>query len=189
MTGWSLTAAPSLLATYDFAGVETLADIGGGRGALLAAVLNAYPSIRGTLFDLPHVVSGAVDELRTGTLAERCDIIGGDAFASVPEGRDLYLMRAVIHDWDDDDAVAILQVCRQAVPATGRLLLVERILGEGDSPQRKATVFSDLNMLVAPGGRERTREEFEGMLDHAGFALHRVAPTTTGAFVIEAVPA
>ncbi len=187
MTANSRLTATSLLAAYDFTRFETLVDVGGGRGALIAAILGAYPSLRGVLFDQPHVVPASPLELGE-SVAERCTVVGGDFFISVPEGADAYLLRAVIHDWEDADAVAILQTCRRAMSPSKALLLVERILDQGPDLQRKQTALSDLNMLVAPGGRERDRREFESLLADAGFALTRIVATRSAYFVIEATP-
>src|SRR3954447_10869313 len=116
------------LAAYDFSGIGTLVDVGGGWGQLLAAILPAYPAMRGVLFDLPQVVAGAPPILAAAGVAERCAVVGGDFFAAVPIGGDAYILAGIVHDWGDEQAVAILRACRRVVPPTGRLLLLELML-------------------------------------------------------------
>jgi hypothetical protein len=136
--------------------------------------------MRGILFDQPHVVEGA-------EVGERCEVVGGSFFDAVPEGADAYLLKAVLHDWEDDDALRILARCRAAIPAHGALLVVERDLG---APNENADAkFSDLNMLVGVGGRERTRDEFAELCARGGFALHSATPSAIGLSVFEAHPA
>ena len=161
-----------LLAAYDFSPFETVADVGGGTGALLAAVLTATPTARGVLFDQEHVVAGAPALLDEFGVAQRCTIIAGSFFDGVPDGADAYTMRAVLHDWSDDDAVRILQAVRRAIPSDGTLLVVERLIGPPN--EGRAAKFSDLNMLVSPGGRERTPAEFAELFERAGFRHTRV---------------
>ncbi|HEX6743188.1 MAG TPA: methyltransferase [Solirubrobacteraceae bacterium] len=180
MTEITRRANAHLLAAYDFRRFATVVDVGGGRGALLAALLDANPQMRGILLDQPHVVEGAV-------VGERCEVVGGSFFDAVPEGADAYLLKAVLHDWDDDDALRVLARCRAAIPAHGALLVVERELG---APNENADAkFSDLNMLVSLGGRERTRDEFAELLARGGFALHSATPSAIGLSVLEAHPA
>jgi hypothetical protein len=136
--------------------------------------------VRGVLVDQPAVVAGA-------DLPERCTAVGGDFFASVPGGGDAYVLKAVLHDWEDQPAAVILRCCRAAVPPHGRLLVVEQLLDEGPDPVR--TAFSDLNMLVVPGGRERDRAGYAALLEGTGFRLTDVVPTGTDVFVLEAEPA
>jgi hypothetical protein len=153
---------------------------------LLHGILSANPKLRGVLFDLPSVVKGA-DSLRSESLAARCEIVGGDVFQNVPEGADAYLMRVVLHDWNDEDAVKILKTCRRAIPAHGKLLLVETVLKRSNEPDPGR--FNDLTMLtLAPGSRERTEVEFKELLHHAGFALVRVIPATGLTSIVEAHP-
>ena len=152
---------------------------------MLAAVLRAHPHIRGTLFDQPDVVAGAKAVLVEYGVIDRCNVVGGSFFETVPEGADAYLMRVVIHDWEDDEAIAILKVCRRAIPENARLLLIERLVAPPN--EMPATKFVDLNMLVSPGGRERTREEFADLIAKSGFELTLVFPAGTHN-VIEARP-
>jgi hypothetical protein len=166
----------SLLAAYDFGRYGTIVDVGGGNGALLAALLEANPGSRGILFDQPHVVQG-VD------LGERCDIVAGSFFESVPEGGDAYLLKWILHDWEDAEAIAILRtIRRRGAP----VLVIERDLGPpNEAPEAK---LSDLNMLVAPGGRERTVAEFALLLAAADYELVADVPTASGMHVLEAAP-
>jgi len=183
MTSVSSVELPAIIAAYDFSGFHRIVDVGGGEGALLHGILSANPKLRGVLFDLPPVVAGAA-ALRSGAMTGRCEIVGGDFFQTVPEGADAYLMRVVIHDWNDEDALKILKNCRRAVPTHGKLLLIESVLKPSNQPDPGR--FNDLTMLVlAPGGRERTESEFAELLRQAGFALTRVIPATGLTSIIE----
>jgi hypothetical protein len=144
-----------------------------------AAVIRAYdfspfPHMRGTLFDQPDVVAGAKAVLAERGVIDRCHIVGGSFFETVPDGADAYLMRVVIHDWEDDDAIAILRMCRRAMPEGAKLLLIERLVAPPN--EMPATKFSDLNMLVSPGGRERTCEEFSDLFSKSDLQFTRVFP-------------
>jgi hypothetical protein len=161
----------ALLAAYDFSRFKLLVDVGGGEGALLRDILMATPTLKGVLFDLPQAVAGA-SEILQGDLAARSQIVGGSFFDSVPDGADGYLLKGVIHDWPDDDAVRILRNIRRAISKDGLLLLVERVV---DLAVRPAGLM-DLLMLVI-GGRERTEADFRALLAAAGFSLTRVIPT------------
>jgi hypothetical protein len=149
-------------------------------------VLAAYPSLQGILFDQAHVLAGADDLLRDAGVSERCRVVTGSFFESVPEGGDAYLLKSVLHDWADEESVAILRACRNAIVSDGRLLVVERVVGRpNEGPETK---FSDLNMLVMPGGRERTLEEFAVLCERSGFRLESETPTASGFSVLEAAP-
>ncbi len=186
MTSLSRRSNAALLAAYDFGRFRTIVDVGGGNGALLADVLAAHPDLQGVLFDQPHVVSGAPALLERAGVADRCRVVGGSFFESVPDGAEAYVLRAVIHDWDDDECIRILRVVSRAIRADGTLLLVERVIAPPN--EGRDAKFSDLNMLVGPGGRERTREEFAALLEASGFRLARVV--SAGAYsVVEAAPA
>ncbi|MDQ6601971.1 MAG: acetylserotonin O-methyltransferase [Chloroflexota bacterium] len=187
MTALSRRATASVLATYDFARFGRVVDVGGGRGALLAALLARHPKMRGILFDLPHVVANAEQLLRDAGVADRSEVVGGDFFAAVPEGGDTYILRAILHDWEDTEATAILSSCRRAIGAEGRLLVIEWAVGPPN--EGRDGKFSDLQMLVAPGGQERTPEEYGTLFAAAGFRLTEVFPTKTGHTIIEGVPA
>ncbi len=185
----SLTAggAKAIAGAYDFSPFRTVVDVGGGRGSLLAEILHRTPGSTGVLFDQPHVVEGAAALLREAGLADRCRIEGGSFFESVPAGEDAYILKSIIHDWYDPEARQILQVCRRAASPASVLLIAERVL---DPPnQGMDTKLSDLNMLVNPGGLERSEPEFATLLASSGFKLRRVVPTSGPYCVIEAVPA
>ena len=174
----------AVVATFNFAAFSRIVDVGGSRGALIAGILAAVTGPRGVVFDLPHVVAQAKAELETLGVADRCDVIGGDFFKQVPKG-DLLLLKAVLHDWDDAQAKAILGSCRDAVEPGGRLLVIERVLA---GPNLEADAkFADLNMLVSTGGHERSAAEFAELLTSAGFRLTRVLPTSTRMSICEAV--
>jgi hypothetical protein len=177
----------SLLEAYDFGGFGILVDVGGGLGTFLSALLVAYPSLQGVLFDQPHVLDGAEELLRAAGVADRCRIVAGSFFDEVPQGADAYLLKSILHDWDDEEAAAILRTCRQAIGADGTLLVVERVLGPPN--EGAETKFSDLNMLVMPGGRERDLREFEALFESAGFRLEDETPTSSGFSVIAATSA
>lgn len=179
--------AAALLAAYDFAPLPRVVDVGGGNGRLLTAILQAHPTLRGTLFDRPSVVDRAHALLKARGVAERCAVVGGDFFAAVPEGGDAYLLKNVVHDWDDERALVILTNCRRALGEGGRLLLMESVIPPGNGPSLGKLL--DLDMLVTTsGGRERTAAEFRLLLAAAGFRLTRIIATAAPLSVIEAVP-
>ena len=183
MTTMAQGVATAVAEAYDFGRYATVVDVGGGRGALLSAVLTRHPAVRGVLVDQPAVVAAA--EL-SPEIAQRCDTISADFFDAVPPGGDVYLLKAVIHDWPDSESVQILSNVRAVLPAGGVVVLVEQLLDEGPDPAR--TAFSDLNMLVAPGGRERTRQEYAALFQRAGLVLADVVPTATDVFLLVAEP-
>jgi SAM-dependent methyltransferase len=186
MTSLSAAVGRAVVDAYDFGGFTTVVDVGGGRGALLAAVLARHPHLLGVLFDQPGVVDAPDDLLERAGVAGRCTRVGGDFFTTVPDGGDAYMLKAVIHDWPDAESVAILRTVARALPDDGVLLLVEHLLDDGPDPVRVA--FSDLNMLVAPGGRERTLDQYRALLATAGLDLTAAVPTGTTTFVLEARP-
>lgn len=186
MTGASAVAIESAVPAYDFSGAKKIVDVGGGHGALLAAVLRRAPEARGVLFDLPAVVAGADPTLAAAGVGSRTELSGGSFFESVPAGGDIYLLKTVIHDWDDEHSVAILRNVRSAITADGRLLLLEMVLPEGAPPH--LGLLLDLEMLTSAGGRERTRREYAELLSAAGFRLRRVIPTAGPISIIEARP-
>ena len=176
----------TIVEAHDFGRYGTVVDVGGGRGAFVAAVLTRYPAVKGILFDQPHVVATAEEMFREEGLADRCRVVAGSFFEAVPEGGDAYVLKAVIHDWEDEEAAAILRSCRRAIPPHGALLVIERVVGQTNTDPEAA--FSDLNMLVSPGGRERTIEEFGNLFALAGFRLGEVTPTPSGYRVIQGQP-
>jgi hypothetical protein len=172
---------------YDFSGLGTLVDVGGGNGSLLAVVLRRFEHLRGVLYDLPHVVERAGANFQAAGLADRCRVVGGNFFEQVPPGGDAYLLRHIIHDWDDDRSVQILGNVRRAIGPGGKLLVVEGVVPAGNAPS--FTKLLDLTMLVIPGGLERTKAEYAALFARAGFRLSRVVPTRSEVSVIEGVPA
>ena len=171
---------------YDYNAIETVVDVGGGRGTVLTGVLEANPRVRGILFDQPAVVARAQEQLAGSSLADRCTTVPGDFFESVPEGGDAYLLTTVIHDWDDERAGLILRNCRRAMGSGTRLLLAEAIV-----PPLNEYHFSkhmDLEIMVMYGGRERTEEEYRRLLAAEGFDVKQVIATVTPFSLIEAVP-
>jgi hypothetical protein len=186
MTAITAPSTPAVVAAYDFSGIDTLVDVGGGHGLLLAAILRANPHLRGILCDAPHVIEGARPLLEEAGVLDRCELASCDFFSSVPPGADAYLLKSIVHDWSDDLALAILQTCRRAIPDHGRLLLVENIVPPGNDPHPGK--LTDLQMLVMLGGRERTESEFRSLLSAAGFTLTRTIPTESPVSIVEAVP-
>jgi SAM-dependent methyltransferase len=184
MGNLSALAANELVRVYDVSGVRTVADVGGAHGVLLAAVLKTNPAARGILFDLPHVIATAGDELAAQGLAERCELVSGDFFEEVPPGADLHLLKQIVHDWDDARSTRILRNCHRALTPGGTLLLVEMVVPADNHPSPAQAM--DLNMLVLLSGRERTEAEFRDLLHEAGFQLERVIPTHSPFSVIEA---
>jgi hypothetical protein len=174
-------------AAYDWP-AGTIVDVGGGQGALLAAILARRTDARGVLFDLPHVIAAAGELIEEKGLTARCELVAGDFFEVVPAGGDLYLLKRVIHDWDDERSVAILRACRAAMGASARLLVIEHVLPPGNA--RDWGKLLDLQMLVlSPSGRERDEAGFRALLGTAGFRLERVLPAGPTASLIEALPA
>ena len=186
MRTFSRADAAGVLAAHDFGRYRRVADIGGGTGAVLAAVLAAHPSVRGVLFDRPHVVAGADAVLRAAGVAERVRVVPGDFFAEVPGGADAYLLTRILHDWPDEDALRILRCVRAAMAPDARLVLVEAVVGPpNEDPLVK---FLDLMMLVSVGGREREEDEWRALLAAAGMELVGTTRATATKHVIEAVP-
>ena len=186
MTSVAPIKAKATVGAYDFSAFATIIDVGGGQGTLLATILAAHPAARGILFDLPHVVNGAGKVLKAAGVERRCAVVGGDFFEEVPAGGDAYVLQTIIHDWDDEPAVRILETSRRAMTEKAKLLLVEQVVPAGNTfhPSK----FDDLNMLVSVGGQERTAEQFRVLLAEAGFTLTGISPTTSQWSVIEAVP-
>jgi len=176
----------AMLEAYDFGGVQVLADIGGGNGSLISGVLQRYPEMRGLLFDLGHVMARAKANLQAAGLLERCQVMEGSFFESIPAGADAYLFRHIIHDWTDEQCIQILGHCRKVIPETGRVLLVECVVPKGNGPS--ISKYFDMTMMTFPGGIERTEAEFEWLLKQAGFSLTSVTPTSSMVSVVEGRP-
>lgn len=186
MTGRTGPEADAVVAAYDFSPCGTVVDVAGGQGSLLAAILRANPAARGILFEQPHVLPEARRSLDAAGLGPRCELVAGDFFASAVAGGDAYVLKKIVHDWDDARAGRILAQVRRAMPTTARLLLVETVVPPGNEPAFGK--LADLAMLVWTGGRERTEAEFRALLAAAGFELTRVVPTRSTLSVIEAAP-
>jgi hypothetical protein len=185
MTNFSAGVAPAALQAYDFSGIRVLVDVAGGHGMVLASILRANPHMRGILVDLPHVVAGATAPEALG-VKNRCEIVAGDFFKSVPAGGDAYIMKHIIHDWDEERAGVILRNVHAALQGKpdGRLILLEGVVLPANEPD--LTKLIDLEMLVLPGGKERTADEYKALFARNGFELTTVVPTQSPLCVIEA---
>jgi len=184
MTMFSGMVIPAVLEAYDFSGIGTLVDVAGGHGRVLTSVLEKYPSMRGVLFDLEHVIAGARPTIDRLGLTNRCNTATGDFFKAVPPGGDAYIMKHIIHDWNDAEAIAILKNIRTAMNPGGRVILLESVIAPGSQPDFGKII--DLEMLLMPGGRERTEQEFRDLFERAGFTLTRIVPTKSPLSVVEA---
>lgn len=180
------TILPALLDAYDFSPFHHVIDIGGGLGSLVAAVLHNQPHLSGTLYDQPYMQEPARKYLAERGLADRCNVVSGDFFESVPEGGDLHLLKWIIHDWSDEQAVNILKNCRKAIAPEGRLLLVEQVIADGNI--RCPGKMMDIMMLLMEEGRERREVEFASLFEAADFHLNRLIPLLGPWYAIEAVP-
>ena len=186
MTGNSRSEARAVLEAYDFSRFRCIVGVGGGQGLLLKTILLACPDARGILFDQPQVIASADQALTSGELVRRCQTVAGSFFESVPENGDVYLMKVVLHDWDDDTSIDILRTCRRAMSSTAALIVIERVVGPpNEMPEGK---FSDLNMMVQYGAMERTRQEFDELLKSSGFEITDVVPTWSPLSIIVAQP-
>jgi hypothetical protein len=185
MTSFSASVSAAVIDAYDFTGIAKLVDVGGGHGLLLASILEKYPQMRGVLFEAPVVAEGAGDVIKGRGLAGRCEIVGGDFFASAPAGGDAYIMKHIVHDWDDEHALTILKNCHQAMTENGKLLVVEMVIPEGNAPSLGK--FLDLEMLLLLHSCERTEAEYRALFERAGFRSTRIVPTRMPHSVIEAI--
>ena len=168
----------SVVAAYDFSRFKRIVDLGGGYGELLSVILKKFPEVRGVLFDLPHAMDGARSYLDQAQLTSRCECVAGDFFHSIPVGGDAYILKSVLHDWNDDRCREILANCRKAFNDNTRLLLIERVLPEqlDHSPAHQSAARSDLTMLVALAAMERSEAQFRDLLGSAGFETKRIYP-------------
>jgi SAM-dependent methyltransferase len=187
MTEITRFVASEVVRVYDFSAARRIVDVGGGYGELLAAVLKAYPKAQGVVFDLPHAIDGSQERATDAWPAERCEFVAGDFFESVPPGGDAYLLKSVLHNWTDERSAVILRNCRRAMSRGAKILLVERLapVRMEASQEAQAVARADLNMLVGPGGRERTEAEFGDLLGAAGFGPVRIFPGAMDYSVIE----
>jgi precorrin-6B methylase 2 len=191
MTEGTLRALPGIVAAYDWSRFTRLVDVGGGNGTLMGALLGAAPATRGVVFDVAAGLAHTADHLARAGVADRCELVAGDFFESVPDGGDGYVIKSVLHDWDDERCTALLANCRRAIAPEGRLVVIEPVLPERiEHPgQMTMTLMSDLNMLLLTGGRERTESDFRALLAGAGFELTAVQPTGgTDYSLVEARP-
>ena len=187
MSAMTAAANEAIHAVYDFAGIKTIVDAGGGHGGLITGILDRNPEMHGILFDAPEVLAGAKAKETKSAVANRLKLVPGDFFKSLPEGGDAVVMKWIIHDWNDSQSVAIMRNCHRALPENGKLILVEAVVPETNEPH--FAKFIDLNMLVITGGRERTESEFRALYEAAGFKLVRIVPTESPFSVIEGVKA
>jgi hypothetical protein len=189
MTAMSAVVIPAALEVYDFSGIRVLVDVAGGHGMVLGSILRKYPGMRGILADVDHVIAGAPAKLNAQGLDGRYETRVIDFFKAVPEGGDAYIMKHIIHDWDDDRAALILRNIRQVLTGKrgGKLILLEGVIQAGNEPDLGKLM--DLEMMAMPGGRERTAAEFEELLARSGFRMTRIVPTKSPLSVIEAVVA
>jgi hypothetical protein len=184
MADQTAASVEALLGAYSFTSIRELVDVGGGRGALVAGVLKAYPTLHGVLFDVPEVVATATPLLEQAGVIDRCQIVGGDFFDALPGGADLYALKFILHDWPDAECVRILKNCRQVIAPGGRVLIVEHVVPGEPGPD--FSKFMDINMLVlTSGGRERTQEEFTELFTAAGLVLRALVSTAIGICVLE----
>jgi predicted transcriptional regulator len=187
MVGVHGAETKAMLDAYDFSKFGTLVDVGGGNGSLLLATLQRHPALRGVLFDRPDVIERARANVKAVGLEDRCTLTPGDFFQTAPPGGDAYLMRHIIHDWNDEQCRAILRNCRKVMPSSAKLLLVESVIPPGNEPC--FAKFLDLTMLAIPGGMERTEVEYRELLASAGFRLESIVPTASVIHIIESAPA
>lgn len=180
-------AAGAIAAAYDFASLRSVVDVGGGNGALLIGILAEHPHLRGIVFDRAHNAQQATQRIAEQGLSERCEAVGGDFFAELPQGADAYLVKHVLHDWDDERAATILRNCQRAMAPSGRVLVIEGLYPQhiDQSLDSQIAVANDVNMLVSFGGRQRTQAEFGALFEAADLELTRVIATQARVSLIE----
>jgi hypothetical protein len=188
MTSLSRTENPAIAAAYKFSGLRTLVDVAGGHGSLLATILKANPKLKGVLFDQHSVIARAEKDQHVTAkgIAERCRLESGNFFESVPQGGDAYIMKYILHDWNDEDCVKILTNCRAAMNEKGKILVVDNVIAPGNDPSWGKLL--DIQMLII-GGRERTKKEFAAMFTEAGLKLTRIVPTKGPLSIVEGIRA
>ena len=186
MTELSMIDGPAVAEAFNFEGIRSIVDVGGGHGLLLATILKRNTHLHGTLYEIQRVIEGAANGPLKPVM-ERCTLASGDMFSSVPAGADAYIMKHIIHDWPDDQCLKILKACRKSVNSGGRLLVVDNVIQPGNdfSPGK----FLDLQMLIFPGGCERSEKQFRDLFAGASWQLSRIIPTTAGDSIVEGVPA
>lgn len=178
----------AVIDAYEFPPCGTIVDVGGGNGSLLAAILQTVPATGGVVFDLPNAQADVEATIRTSGLTDRVRFEPGDFFTEITADAECYLLRQIIHDWEDDDAITILRTCRRAIAPGGRLLIIELILPPQGTHSLEA-VMIDVTMLVRLGGRERTETQYATLLEEAGFNLDRVITTSSRQAILECTPA
>jgi hypothetical protein len=186
MSGMTAVVNEAITSGYDFSGFRKLVDVGGGHGGLITGILKKNPNLNGVVFDSPEVIGGTGEKIASAGLSDRCKTVGGDFFQSVPAGGDAYILKWIIHDWDDEKSIRILKNCRQHMSADSRLIVVDAVVPETNKPD--FSKFFDLNMLVMTGGKERTEAEFRQLFQSAGFKLLRVIPTDLPTSIVEGQP-
>ena len=186
MTSFTVQEINAILDTYDFSGVKKVVDIGGGRGKLLASLLEKYPSMNGILLDLPMALDSAKRLIDQEDLSERCELVPGDFFTPFSLSGDVYILKSVIHNWNDEQAISILKNCQGSMNKESRLLIIERIIPPGNEPS--PAKIMDIVTLVNLGGQERTLSEYEELLRSSGFKLNRVVSTNSAMSIIEGIP-
>lgn len=180
-------ASDSILAAFDFSRFNTIADVGGGHGALITRILETHPGVKGVLFDREHVLNFAAPHLSKAGVAERCELVAGDFFSSVSVNADAIIMKSILHDWDDEKSRTILRNCRKSLGSAHRLLLIERILPTHAIEDVTATMM-DLHMLAVTSGRERSEAEYRALLEAANFSLIGTHAASSGFSIMEASP-
>jgi hypothetical protein len=183
MKNISRAITPAIVNGYDFSGITKLIDVGGGNGSLIAAILKANPHLQGILFDQPSAIASSGEVLEGFGVSDRTETVGGDFFESIPSGADAYFLKYVLHNWDDQQAIAILRNCHSAMSEKGKLLIVEQVIPLGNEPFSGKLI--DLHMLVTLGGCERTAAEYQSLLEAAGFRLNKIIPTRSNVSIIE----
>jgi hypothetical protein len=173
----------AVLNAYDLSGIRVVVDIGGGNGSQPTEILKKHDRMTGILFDLPHVIERAKKGIHASGLLDRCRLVTGSFFDAVPEGADAHILRHIIHDWDEDKSVTILRNCHRAMPAASKLLVIESVIPPGNEPFLGK--FLDLHMLLIPGGKERSENEYRALFEQAGFELGRIVPTGTEVSIVE----
>ena len=186
MTSVTAHTNEAITSRYDFSQFGTIVDVGGGHGGLITSILEKNPQVKGVLFDAAEVIEGARPKIEAAGLTDRIETVAGNFFNSVPEGGDAYVMKWIIHDWDDEKSNTILRNCRNQMQPNSKLILVDCVVPETDEPH--FSKFIDLNMLVMTGGKERTEKEFAQLLEAAGFKLLRVISTDMPHSIVEAEP-
>jgi len=189
MVSVSAARVAGLVEAYDFSDIGKLVDVGGGSGAMVAAVARRYPDLQAASFDLANAEMGARKTFAESGLLDRCEFIAGDFFRDVPAGADIYILSAVLHDWGDEQCLEILHNCRRAIPITGKLLIVDMVLSDEKNNHDTYRNFLDLTTLIATeGGVERAESEFRKLLASAGFKLTRVIQMKAPQAIVEALP-